>query len=297
VYGDGYSKSILFIVESLRPKQWIKNFLVFAGILFSKNLFNSPMLLDVISAFFIFCLSSGVIYIINDIADVEKDRLNPLKANRPIASGRLKVRDAKIVVAILLPICLVISYSMGLEFFLVVISYILLQILYSFYLKNIPILDIFSISLGSVLRVVGGVVVINVEISSWLFICTILLALFLAISKRRYELIALDQEAKNHRKVLAEYSPNLLDQMISVVTTSLLVTYTMYTISEETVTRFGTKYLVFTVPFVLYGIFRYLYLMYQKGFGGSPESAIISDRPLMINVILWIIIVLILIYL
>jgi 4-hydroxybenzoate polyprenyltransferase len=295
--GDIDSKSILVIVESLRPKQWIKNFLVFAGILFSKNLFNFPMLLDVVSAFFIFCLSSGVVYIINDIADVEKDRLNPLKANRPIASGRLRVRDAKIVVAILLPICLVISYSMDLEFFLVVISYILLQILYSFYLKNIPILDIFSISLGSVLRVVGGVVVINVEISSWLFICTILLALLLAISKRRYELIALDQEAKNHRKVLGEYSPNLLDQMLSIVTTSLLVTYTMYTISEETISRFGTKSLVFTIPFVLYGIFRYLYLMYQKGFGGSPESAIIFDKPLMINVALWIIIVLILIYL
>jgi len=295
--GNDYRKVIWATVESLRPKQWTKNLLVFAGILFSKNLLNLPMLLDVISAFFIFCLSSGVVYIINDIADIEKDRLNPLKANRPIASGRLKVWQVKVAVIVLTPICLTASYFISLRLFLVIISYIILQIFYSFYIKNIPILDIFSISLGSVLRVVGGVVVINVTVSSWLLICTILLSLLLALSKRRYELIALDQEAKNHRKVLAEYSPNLLDQMISVVTTSLLVTYTMYTISEETVTRFGTKYLVFTVPFVLYGIFRYLYLMYQKGFGESPESAIIFDRPLMINVLLWIIIVLISIYL
>ncbi|MGB9682325.1 MAG: decaprenyl-phosphate phosphoribosyltransferase [bacterium] len=292
-----YKGTILAIIETLRPKQWIKNFLVFAGIIFSKNLFNVSMLLDVILTFFIFCLSSGIIYTINDMVDVEKDKSNPLKATRPIASGRLKIKDAKIVVAILLPICLAISYSMDVRFFLVVVLYIALQIFYSFYLKNIPILDIFSISLGSLLRVVGGVVVIGVDISSWLFICTILLALLLTISKRRYELIALDQEAKNHRMVLAEYSPHLLDQMLSIVTTSLLVTYIMYTISEETITRFGTKSLVFTTPFVLYGIFRYLYLMYQKDFGGSPESAIIFDRPLMINVALWIIIILILIYL
>lgn len=290
--------SILFnIVKSLRPKQWIKNLLVFAGLVFSQNLFNLNALLVVIYAFFIFCIVSGAIYILNDIIDLPFDRVNPLKAKRPIAGGKLKVSHAKLSVYILLPLSLLFSYLLNYQFFIVVLSYVILQVFYSFYLKNIPILDIFAIALGSVLRVVGGTVVIDVTISSWLLVCTILLALLLALSKRRHELVSFEEDARNKRRVLGEYNTYLLDQMISVVTSSVLITYSLYTMSEETVEKFGTRDLVFTVPFVLYGIFRFLYLIYRKDLGDSPESLLLLDRPLLIDVSLWIITVLIVIYL
>lgn len=290
--------SVLFnIIESLRPRQWIKNLLVFAGLIFSQNLFHLDALLTTIYAFFIFCIVSGSIYILNDIIDLPFDRTNPLKAKRPLASGKLKVSYAKIAVLILIPISLLFAYLLNPRFFVVVLSYIVLQVSYSFYLKNIPILDIFAIALGSILRVVGGTVIINVSISSWLLVCTILLALLLALSKRRYELIIFEAEARNRRKVLAEYSTYLLDQMISVVTSSVLITYSLYTMSQETVERFGSRDLIFTIPFVLYGIFRFLYLVYRKDLGDSPEGLLLLDRPLLIDVSLWVVTVLVVIYL
>lgn len=288
---------IVNIIKSLRPKQWIKNLLVFAGLVFSQNLFNLDPFLITVYAFFIFCVVSGSIYILNDIIDLPFDRFNPLKAKRPLASGKLKVSYAKLSISILIPLSLLFAYLLKYQFFLVVLSYVVLQIFYSFYLKNIPILDIFAIAFGSVLRVVGGAIVINVTISSWLLVCTILLALLLALSKRRYELVAFEEEAKSKRRVLGEYNTHLLDQMISVVTSSVLITYSLYTMSEETVTRFGTRDLIFTIPFVLYGIFRFLYLIYRKDLGDSPEGLLLLDRPLLINVSLWIITVLIVIYL
>lgn len=285
------------IIKSLRPRQWIKNLLIFAGLIFSQNLFNIHMVSETILAFFIFCIVSGAIYILNDIIDLPFDRINPLKAKRPLASGKLSVTCAKLTVSVLIPLSLLGAYLLNHRFFIVVLSYIVLQVLYSFYLKNIPILDIFSISFGSVLRVIAGTVVINVSISSWLLICTILLALLLALSKRRYELTVFDEDARSKRKVLGEYTPYLLDQMISVVTSSVLITYSLYTMSQETVERFGNRYLVVTVPFVLYGIFRYLYLIYRKGLGDSPEGIFLLDRPLLIDIVLWIISVLLVIYL
>lgn len=288
---------IVNIIKSLRPKQWIKNLLVFAGLVFSQNLFNTGMVLHTVSVFFIFCVVSGAIYILNDIIDLPLDRANPLKAKRPIAGGKLKVSYAKLTVSILIPVALLATYLLNHHLFLVVLSYVILQVLYSLYLKNIPILDIFSISFGSVLRVVAGTVVINVTISSWLLICTILLALLLALSKRRYELVVFEREAKNRRLVLEEYSPHLLDQMISIVTSSILITYSLYTTSQETIEKFGTRNLIFTIPFVLYGIFRYLYLIYKKGLGDSPEGIFLVDKPLLIDIGLWILSVLIVIYL
>lgn len=288
---------IVNIIKSLRPKQWVKNLLVFAGLVFSQNLFNIEMLLYTILVFFIFCIVSGAIYILNDIIDLPFDRANPLKAKRPIAGGRLKVSYAKLTVSILIPLSLLVSYLLNHKLFLVILSYIVLQVLYSLYLKNVPILDIFSISFGSVLRVVAGTVVINVTISSWLLICTILLALLLALSKRRYELVVFEKEAKSKRLVLEEYSPYLLDQMISIVTSSILITYSLYTMSQETIEKFGSRNLIFTVPFVLYGIFRYLYLIYKKGLGDSPEGIFLADKPLLIDIGIWILSVLVVIYL
>lgn len=280
-------KILLNILKSMRPKQWTKNLLIFAGILFSQNIFILEMLELVASAFVIFCLLSGAIYIINDLVDIEHDKKHPTKLSRPIASGNLRPFYAASAAALLLVLCLGASYFLGIRFFLITLAYFLLQAAYSFYLKHVVILDVFAIASGFVLRVLAGAVVIDVYISSWLIICTILLSLFLGMSKRRHELETLEKKAQTHRRVLEKYSPYFLDQMISVVTASTVVCYALYTMSEETITKFGTKNLIFTVPFVLYGIFRYLYLIHQKGEGGNPENILVSDKPLLVSIFLW----------
>lgn len=287
---------IIEIFKTMRPKQWTKNLFVFAGIIFSQNLFNFPLLLKTVLAFFVFCLLSGSIYVMNDIADLNEDRHHPLKSQRPLASGRLKVSYAVWVLIFISLFSLGISFRLSPLFFLVALAYFMLQLAYSLVLKHMVILDVFVVAIGFVLRVIGGAIVIDVPISPWLIVCTILLALFLSLSKRRHELVLLNEEAKNHRKILAEYSPYLLDQMISVVTASTVIAYCFYTLSEETVKKFGTKNLVFTIPFVLYGIFRYLYLIHKKKVGGNPETVFINDRPLLIAVILWVITVGIILY-
>ena len=286
---SGVINFLIYVWGSLRPKQWTKNFFIFAGILFSQNILNFPLLFKVTFAFFIFCLLSGSIYILNDLSDLKQDRRHPDKSHRPIASGRLKISHAVVTLIILVPSSLAASYYLSPSFFLAALAYFLLQLAYSFFLKHIVIMDVFTIACGFVLRVVAGAVVINAAISSWLIICTILLSLFLGLSKRRHELVELEGKAQNHRQVLAEYSPYLLDQMISVVTASTVVAYALYTMSEETIRKFGTRNLIFTIPFVLYGIFRYLYLIHKKGTGGKPEDILIIDKPLMIDIILWVI--------
>ena len=282
-------QAIYAVWESLRPKQWTKNLFIFAGILFSQNIFKLPLLFKVISACLIFCVISGLVYILNDLTDLEKDKIHPTKSRRPLASGRLKVSYAISVLVIFTPFSLGIAYYLNLSFFLTALTYFLLQVAYSFFLKRIVILDVFTIAFGFVLRVVAGAIVISIEISPWLLICTILLSLFLGLSKRRHEVVTLGEKSQIYRKILQEYSPCLLDQMISVVTSATVIAYALYTMSEETIKKFGTKNLVFTVPFVLYGIFRYLYLIHQKDLGGHPEDIIITDKPLMFNILLWVI--------
>ena len=287
---------IIQIVTSTRPKQWTKNLFIFAALLFSRNLFDLSLLLKTILAFFIFCLLSGCVYIVNDLADLESDKKHPLKSQRPLASGKLKFSEAIGALITLVPVSLGFSFYMGTPFFLTALGYLFLQLAYSFLLKHIIILDVFSVAFGFVLRVVAGAMVIQVKISPWLLICTILLALFLALSKRRHELILLEEGAQDHRKILKEYSPYLLDQMISVVTASTVMAYSLYTMSGETIRKFGTKNLIFTIPFVLYGIFRYLYIVHQKKAGGNPESIILTDRSLIVAIILWIIAVALILY-
>lgn len=277
----------LLILESLRPKQWTKNFFIFAGILFSQNILHPALLVKTLEAFTIFCLLSGAVYILNDLVDIEQDRNHPRKCKRPLASGRLKVVHAGVAWVILTLAALGASFVLDRTFFIVALAYFLLQIAYSSFLKHIVIIDVFVLAAGFVLRVAAGAVLIHVPISSWLLICTILLSLFLGFVKRRHELESLESGAQNHRRVLEEYSSYFLDQMIAVVTTSTVICYALYTMSAETVKKFGTQNLIFTVPFVLYGIFRYLYLVHQKGQGGSPENILVSDKPLMIDVLLW----------
>lgn len=279
---------ILEVVKSLRIQQWIKNLFVFAPLIFSQNVFNIPLLIKTFLAFVLFCILSGAAYILNDIQDLEEDKLHPVKSKRPLASGRLKKNHALFACILLVLLGLVGAYFLNVYFFVVVLVYVILQIAYSNWLKHIVIIDVFLIAAGYFLRVIAGGLAIEVQISPWLFICTILIALFLALSKRRHELVLLDKSAEIHRPILKEYTPHLLDQMIAVVTASTVISYCLYTVSSETIAKFGTKNLLFTVPFVLYGIFRYLYLVHQKDEGGSPEALIIKDKPLLVDLFLWI---------
>ncbi|MFH0788500.1 MAG: decaprenyl-phosphate phosphoribosyltransferase [Pseudomonadota bacterium] len=281
---------------SLRPKQWIKNGALFAPVLFSQNLFNESLFLKSLEAFVLFCLLTGSVYIINDLKDLNEDRLHPIKRNRPLASGQVSPTLAGISALVFLTVSFLGGWMLSVPFFKVLGAYLLLQIVYTFFLKHQVILDIFSIAAGFVLRVVAGGLAIGVQLSPWLLICTTLLSLFLAMAKRRHELVILKEGAIEHRQILKEYSPYLLDQMMGVVTATTVMSYALYTISQETVAKFQTTNLIFTLPFVLYGIFRYLYLVHQKVEGGRPEEILLTDRPLLLTVVGWTITVLIVLY-
>jgi 4-hydroxybenzoate polyprenyltransferase len=285
------------LIISLRPKQWTKNSLLFAGLVFSQNLFQASLAIRVLLGFVIFCLLSGATYMINDLLDLQQDRIHPVKSKRPIASGRLPKSVVLVVSIGLILIGLFSAFFLDRVFGFIALSYICLTLCYSFFLKHVVILDMIVVSLGFVLRAVAGAEIIHVKISSWLLVCTIFLALFLSLGKRRHELILLGDNAQTHRPILEEYSPYLLDQMISVVTASTVMAYTLYTTSPETVEKFGTRNLVFTTPFVLFGIFRYLYLMHQKRLGGSPEQILLSDKPMIFNIFLYLITAGIILYL
>lgn len=285
------------IIQSMRPHQWTKNFFVYAALIFSQNIFNLPLLLKTTIAFSAFCLISSALYIFNDLKDLEEDKLHPLKSKRPIASGKIKKSTAILMIVVLGLLGFSSAFTLNKNYFIIILVYFLIQMAYSIKLKHIVILDVFVVALGFLIRVVAGGLAIEVSLSSWLLICTILLALFLALSKRRHELVLLEDGASDHRPILEEYSPYLLDQMIAVVTASTVIAYCLYTISEETVTKFGTTNLIFTVPFVLYGIFRYLYLIHQKSEGGSPEALIVKDKPLLIDIFLWIATAVVILYL
>ena len=284
------------VFVSLRPHQWTKNLVVFAALGFSMHLFEAGPVARATLAFALFCGLSGAVYLLNDLADLERDRRHPRKRLRPLASGALAPRTAAIVAAVLAFGCLGASFALGRLFAGCAFVYLALNLSYSFRLKEIVIVDVLSISVGFVIRAVAGAFAVRVAISDWLVICTILLALFLSLAKRRHELTSLSQEASGHRKILAEYSPYLLDQMINVVTASSLISYAVYTTAEETRAKFQTDRLSWTIPFVLYGIFRYLYLVHQKEQGGSPTDVLLTDRPLLAAVALWALAVMVIIY-
>jgi 4-hydroxybenzoate polyprenyltransferase len=284
------------LLAALRPSQWTKNLFVFAGLIFGEELLNPAAVTQAVLAFAVFCTLSGVVYLINDIRDREADRLHPLKSTRPIASGALSVRSAGVAAFVLGSVGLAAAFGINPAFGLVSLSYVALLSLYSVLLKHHVILDVLTLSGGFVLRAAGGAVAIGVPFSRWLLLLTLLLALFLALSKRRAELVALADDASGHRRSLAEYSPYLLDQMIGVVTASTLLAYAFYTISPDTVQRFGTEDLIFTVPFPLYGIFRYLYLVHRREGGGNPSEHLLTDVPLLTCVALWGVAVILILY-
>jgi 4-hydroxybenzoate polyprenyltransferase len=285
----------LALLASLRPRQWVKNLFVFAGVIFSQQLLT-PRVWPALAAFAIFCGLSGAIYLFNDVADVDKDRLHESKRRRPIASGALPIGAAIGFGVLLLAGCLAAAFRLSPAFGLVALFYGVLLTAYSLWLKHLVILDVLTVAVGFVLRAVAGAVAVDVEISGWLLICTILIALFLALGKRRHEYRSLTGDAAAHRPILAEYSESFLDQMISVVTASTVTTYALYTMSPETVAKFHTRLLPLTLPFVLYGIFRYLYLLYRRDLGGNPSDLLVTDRGLLLDALLWMLATLAIIY-
>jgi 4-hydroxybenzoate polyprenyltransferase len=279
--------TVRLLLISLRPEQWTKNLLVLAGVVFGGRLMDPRAVAIALAAFAIFCAISGAAYLLNDVADREADQNHPLKRERPIASGQLPAATALLVGLALGLAGVLAAFLIRTELGAVAGTYLALMCVYSAVLKHVVIVDVLMIAGGFVLRAIGGAVAVNVPIGNWLLVCTTLLALFLALSKRRHELTLLAEGAADHRRILEEYSPYLLDQMIGVVTSSTLIAYTVYATSPDTAVRLGTARLGLTIPFVLYGIFRYLYLVHQKRGGGSPAAMLLTDRPLLACVALW----------
>lgn len=275
-------------LRALRPHQWTKNLVVFAGLIFGERLLDPGAALAAFIAFAVFCALSGVVYLINDVRDREADRLHPAKSLRPIASGAISPAFALGLAAVLTAIALITAFRLvSAPFGAIAAAYVVLLTIYSVSLKHVVILDVLTIAVGFVLRAWAGAAAVNVSFSHWLLLLTLLGALFLGLSKRRAELVTLAGDAIGHRRSLADYSPYLLDQMISVVTASTVLAYAFYTIDPETVARFNTDRLLWTVPFPLYGIFRYLYLVHQREGGGNPSELLLTDRPLLACVALW----------
>ena len=287
---------IRFIIQSMRIHQWTKNLVLFAGLIFTLKFLDPPYVRDTVLGFFLFSLAVSGMYILNDILDIERDRLHATKRDRPIAAGKVPVRVAAGWAAVFLAVGVGGALLLGVRFGCTTAAYVALTLTYSLFIKQIVLLDVVTIALGFVLRATAGVELIGdravrggeeVILSPWLLVCAFFLALFLAIGKRRHELATLEGDASLHRAALGAYTPRLLDQLVAVVTSATVLAYSVYTIAPETVSKFGGRPLYLTIPFVLYGIFRYLYLMYAEEKGGNPSEHLYRDRPTLVNVILW----------
>ncbi|MBN1265402.1 MAG: decaprenyl-phosphate phosphoribosyltransferase [Anaerolineales bacterium] len=274
------------ILKSLRPKQWAKNVFIFAALIFDRQMFAPGPLSRTIVGFILMCLISSVVYLINDLADIEQDRLHPTKKFRPIASGSLPVGTARITAVLLGIIALPLGFALSTGFGIIILIYFIQNLLYSFWLKHIPIIDVFILATGFLLRVAAGVSLIIVErFSPWLYVCTTLLALFIAFGKRRAEIVLLAENAENHRRVLDGYTIPLLDQFLVIISATTIVAYSLYTFSAENLP--GNHLMMLTIPFVVYGIFRYLYLIHVEGTGGAPDELILTDAPLLADILLF----------
>jgi len=278
---------IIGLIKTMRPKQWIKNIFVFAPLVFDKKLLELHYLGRTIAGFLLLCAVSGTVYIINDVADVSKDRQHPKKRERPIASGQLGAGTAIGAAIVILLVALPLAFLLNPVFGGIASGYLLIQLAYSFWLKNTVIIDVMIIASGFILRVAAGIPLVNAErFSPWLFVCMMLGALLVGFGKRRHELILLKENANAHRQSLEEYNLTLLDHAITIVTASTLLAYALYTFSAKGLDTVDYS-MMLTIPFVLYAIFRYLYLIHVKGIGGEPEEIILTDRPLQVAILLW----------
>lgn len=274
-------KKLKAIIRQLRPKQWTKNLLVFAAPVFAEKFIEPHFILATVLAFFCFSFAASTVYVLNDMMDVEKDRLHPEKCKRPIASGELSIRGARLLGVLLLATSLGLGYWIEPLFAGILVLYFIVNVFYSVQLKHVVIIDVMIIALGFVLRGFSGAVVVKVEMTAWFILCTMLLALFLALSKRRHELELFNGDKAKQRKVLEHYSTGMLDQMISIVTSATIMSYSLYAASGP------NTYMMWTIPFVLYGIFRYLYLVHMREGGGSPEKVLLDDKHILGTVILF----------
>ena len=281
------------VLHLARPWQWSKNGIIFAGLIFSLSLLSMDHVMRSVQAFGVFCLASSGIYVLNDIFDLTRDRLHPVKKSRPIAAGRVSKFQAAILAFFLLALSLVGSMGLGSEFLLTLMVFLAVNTAYSVYLRNLVILDVMLIALSFVVRAVGGVVALRpisseIELSPWLLVCTLFLALFLALGKRRHELGLLAEDASEHRASLGQYSLPFLDQLMSIVTAATLIAYAIYTIAPGTLSKFQSPYLVTTIPFVAYGIFRYLFLIQERNEGGNPSRSLYRDLPILFTIVGWV---------
>lgn len=289
---------IVSLVQQLRVRQWTKNTVLFAGVIFAHQFTELSDLLRAAAGFAAFCLLASAIYILNDLVDLEVDRVHPKKRNRPLASGRISRATAWIWGIILVTGGGALSIALGIRFAQVAGGYLLLNICYTLVLKRVVMVDVLAISIGFVLRAVAGVAVLRepVDLSPWLLLCTFFLALFLAVAKRRHERVLLQDQAEQHRKTLLEYPPELVDQMIPVVTAATVISYSIYTVSPGTVESVGGPELVYTVPFVVFGVFRYLHIVFRRKEGGSPTETLLTDLPILVNVLCWMLVVIWILY-
>ncbi|TET97024.1 MAG: decaprenyl-phosphate phosphoribosyltransferase [Candidatus Zixiibacteriota bacterium] len=280
---------LLALLKLARPPQWLKNGIILLALIFAGEMTHPKKVELALLAIAIFCLLSSAVYTFNDLIDRKNDRKHPLKKNRPIASGKVSIGTAVTVVVILGSVGLAAAWLINTNFFITAVVFLGFNLLYTLWLKNIVIVDVMAVALSFVVRAYAGAFAIDVPASKWMLINTLLLALFLGFGKRRHELIVLEEGAAAHRKILGKYSPYLLDQLIAVVTPSVLVMYMLYSFSTEVSLKLGTQNLFATIPFVVYGLFRYLYLIHKEEKGGSPTHVLISDLPIMITVLLWLI--------
>lgn len=288
-------KQIRYVLITMRPKQWLKNAFVFAALVFDRQLIAlEPFLITIIAAL-LFCLVSSLVYIINDLADIESDQQHPIKKNRPMASGHLSKRTAIIAAIILAILTYPTAFVLNIGLGLILTLYLILMLAYSFWLKYMPLVDVLVIAGGFILRVTAGVIVIQTQrFSPWLFVTTVFLALFIGLGKRRAELQLLDIKASSHRPVLEGYGLDFLDQLITIMLSTTLITYCLYTFSAAI--PLDNYYMMLTIPFVIYGLFRYLYLVRIRDFGGAPEEIVLTDRPMQAAVLLWSLTVLVILY-
>lgn len=282
-----WRKELKYLFFALRPNHWLKNFFIFLPLIFGKKLFIFPVNLKVLSAFFLFSIIASVVYLTNDIMDFRVDKYHHTKRLRPIASGKITIKKALIASCVLGVFSFALSFVLNIYFGWLILSYFLFNLIYTKVLKEFVIIDIFCIGIFFLLRILAGSIIAEVKLSHWIIFMTVLLALFLGFNKRRQELNLLDQEAVLHRSVLGKYNIYFIDQMISIVTSSIVVVYMFYTVDARTIHEFGTNHLLLGVPFVYYGIFRYLYLVHKQNKGDDPTHILLSDVPMQINLALW----------
>jgi 4-hydroxybenzoate polyprenyltransferase len=280
----GTLQTLRYLLLAMRPKQWSKNGVVFVAVIFARRLSDPHAVALGLLGVLFFCLISGVVYLINDLVDLEKDRQHPYKRFRPLPSGQLQPRTAIVAAITIGAGSLALSTLISPLFALALVAYIALNLLYSFYLKNVVLLDLFGIAGGFLLRAAGGAWIIGVEISAWLYLCTLLGSLVIGLGKRRHELLVLEGSAATHRKILGEYTSEFLEELISIVSSALLVSYALYTYFA-----YSSHAMMATIPFAVYGIFRYLFLVHLKNEGGAPEEILLRDRPILIDIVLWVV--------